>query len=362
MKKTTTLAVAAGLACTASAIAENPQVREAKPAQLAGYVYINVATGERVITPFQTADLSDPVFINNDNDSNGNFFVGLSLGVDPSDPTLTEEALDWGDLEQAADADCFVYAYATNVPPDTFIDNDGDGCPDDVPTATGFNSVNIFYNNTTGGGVRGTAAMNADGTEGFLVEDLPGGAESDGLFCGWLITIDFAGSDADPMSLGDTDADGDGKLDIGWSATFQDPTQAGTTGPFLVLPPGAYDACPSGTPNDLCIQDAFDTYSLSDGTLLGTWFFGGYICQTIPDATFPPFASLYTEIYGAAGGGPPECFADCNEDGELSILDFVCFQTEFSGGNLDKADCNDDGELSILDFVCFQTEFSAGCP
>ena len=55
-----------------------------------------------------------------------------------------------------------------------------------------------------------------------------------------------------------------------------------------------------------------------------------------------------------------ECYADFNDDGELSILDFVAFQTAFASGD-DGADCNGDGQLSVLDFVCFQGAFVAGC-
>jgi len=55
-----------------------------------------------------------------------------------------------------------------------------------------------------------------------------------------------------------------------------------------------------------------------------------------------------------------DCFADCNDDGELNILDFTCFQALFVTGD-EAADCNDDGELNILDFTCFQAAFEAGC-
>jgi len=55
-----------------------------------------------------------------------------------------------------------------------------------------------------------------------------------------------------------------------------------------------------------------------------------------------------------------DCYADCNDDGELNILDFVCFQALFAAGDL-EADCNGDGVLNVLDFVCFQAEFAAGC-
>jgi hypothetical protein len=58
------------------------------------------------------------------------------------------------------------------------------------------------------------------------------------------------------------------------------------------------------------------------------------------------------------GGG---CFADCDGNGELNILDFVCYQGLFQSGD-PGADCDGNGELNILDFVCFQGAFQAGCP
>jgi hypothetical protein len=56
-----------------------------------------------------------------------------------------------------------------------------------------------------------------------------------------------------------------------------------------------------------------------------------------------------------------ECAADCNGDGSLDILDFVCFQGQFVAGD-PAADCNGDDSLDILDFVCFQGLFQQGCP
>jgi hypothetical protein len=55
-----------------------------------------------------------------------------------------------------------------------------------------------------------------------------------------------------------------------------------------------------------------------------------------------------------------ECAADCNSDGSLNILDFVCFQGLYQAQSQD-ADCNGDGALNILDFVCFQGVFVDGC-
>jgi len=56
-----------------------------------------------------------------------------------------------------------------------------------------------------------------------------------------------------------------------------------------------------------------------------------------------------------------DCLADCNADGMLSVLDFVCFQQLFASGD-PAADANGDGMLNVLDFVAFQVAFSAGCP
>jgi len=54
------------------------------------------------------------------------------------------------------------------------------------------------------------------------------------------------------------------------------------------------------------------------------------------------------------------CPGDCNLDGELNILDFLCFQELFVQQDL-QADCNLDGALNILDFTCYQGLFAAGC-
>ena len=56
-----------------------------------------------------------------------------------------------------------------------------------------------------------------------------------------------------------------------------------------------------------------------------------------------------------------KCAADCDENGVLNILDFVCFQTEWQQQTT-KGDCDGNGQFNILDFVCFQTAFVSGCP
>ncbi len=57
----------------------------------------------------------------------------------------------------------------------------------------------------------------------------------------------------------------------------------------------------------------------------------------------------------------PACYPDCNDDGNLTIADFGCFQTKFVQQD-PYADCNQTGGLTIADFGCFQTAFVQGCP
>ncbi len=70
------------------------------------------------------------------------------------------------------------------------------------------------------------------------------------------------------------------------------------------------------------------------------------------------------QSYLANPGGvcvPPPCYADCDENGSLTIADFTCFQFFFVGQD-PYADCNGTGGLTVADFTCFQAAFVAGCP
>lgn len=71
-------------------------------------------------------------------------------------------------------------------------------------------------------------------------------------------------------------------------------------------------------------------------------------------------AAVDNVIVGRADG-KKVCVPDCDGNGNLNILDFVCFQGLFSSGD-PKADVNGDCVLNILDFVAFQGAFVAGCP
>lgn len=54
------------------------------------------------------------------------------------------------------------------------------------------------------------------------------------------------------------------------------------------------------------------------------------------------------------------CLVDCNWDGALNVLDFVCFQQLYKKQN-HTADLNADGSFDVLDFVAFQAAFQIGC-
>jgi len=105
----------------------------------------------------------------------------------------------------------------------------------------------------------------------------------------------------------------------------------------------------------------------------GAWSgFAEFITHALDTVTLAGGEDLVFTMEALAGFGSLDgiqvvplgvaCIADCNEDDELDVFDFVCFQTAFQSGDFAKADCNGDGELDVFDFVCFQTAFQAGCP
>jgi len=95
--------------------------------------------------------------------------------------------------------------------------------------------------------------------------------------------------------------------------------------------------------------------------LFGTGFGGpmaGILAIEMGPDGLPYILTLPGNVYRIAPAGG--CSADCTADGQLNILDFVCYQELFGSGD-PAADCNEDGALNILDFTCFQEAFAAGC-
>jgi hypothetical protein len=55
------------------------------------------------------------------------------------------------------------------------------------------------------------------------------------------------------------------------------------------------------------------------------------------------------------------CYPDCNGDGVLDFLDFLCFQNAFLAQD-SYADCDRNNTFDFFDFLCYQNAFLAGCP
>jgi hypothetical protein len=72
-------------------------------------------------------------------------------------------------------------------------------------------------------------------------------------------------------------------------------------------------------------------------------------------------AGLALGLASGAAQATPECPADIDGDGALTIFDFLAFQNLFDAGDL-AADFDADGDLTIFDFLEFQNQFDAGCP
>lgn len=69
---------------------------------------------------------------------------------------------------------------------------------------------------------------------------------------------------------------------------------------------------------------------------------------------------IKSSIFRSLVLAPAGCAADCNQDGSLNVLDFVCFQSEWQNQTA-AGDCDGNGTYDVLDFVCFQSVYAEGC-
>jgi subtilisin family serine protease len=54
------------------------------------------------------------------------------------------------------------------------------------------------------------------------------------------------------------------------------------------------------------------------------------------------------------------CLADCDGDGSVNVMDYLCFQGWVTTGDA-RADCNFDNQVNVLDFLCFAAAVADGC-
>ncbi|MEX2217459.1 MAG: hypothetical protein WD749_01760 [Phycisphaerales bacterium] len=73
------------------------------------------------------------------------------------------------------------------------------------------------------------------------------------------------------------------------------------------------------------------------------------------------------KLTGLTCGGPPVCYANCDESTAppiLNVSDFGCFLTRYAAGEA-YANCDESTTppiLNVSDFGCFLTKYAAGCP
>lgn len=366
------------------------------PAQLAGYVYINARTGERVVSAAPSTHRASPaVFSNTDIASNGFFFWGIdnptlnfpTTVAPPGTRRIGAEVSDWGDIQFDTVIDGFSFAYAQMIQ---------NGCSPDH-TLPGLHVTLSWYD--CDNGRADPAAMPLRGIE---VLDLNAGllfwpfCDGPGppFALGWIYVIDLAGTEL-VFELGDTDGtytgvtgqsatgcdkddtDGNPLNDFGWSYTFDQSETGvplGSIGPYLVLPEfaarlGEDDlSTPTGSESEFTygVEDGLDMWYRPNGLLhevfVQTYNFGGW-----NPSTAIPYASFYMELFGTLGGGINPCPpADHNNDGSIDILDFLDFIDDFNAcdglpapcGTYGDADINGDGLVDILDFLDFFSAFS----
>ncbi|MEO1008892.1 MAG: GC-type dockerin domain-anchored protein [Planctomycetota bacterium] len=127
----------------------------------------------------------------------------------------------------------------------------------------------------------------------------------------------------------------------------------------------------------LVVEVAVPDFSLASGGLTGDVFIPGansagqtapsYVSSDgcgLPEPTdFADIALPDTHLVISVEGEQfiCRCCADFDRDGQLTIFDFLAFQTYFAVGD-SRADLDRDGELTIFDFLQFQNYFIAGCP
>lgn len=344
-------------------LAQAQELEEPLPSTYAGHVYINMRTGERIVTPANEPGGShrsvlEPLFINEDTLSNGNLFFGLDT------PTRRNaEMLSWGDLPFDSRVDAFKFSYATNI------------APDSEPQVMGLDAVLWWFDCEHNAHPISFVPLYC-----ITIEDLNGTPDV-GFFGSWIYTIDLSGSGLE-FEIGDTDGsytgasgvpstgcdkddtDGSPLADFSWSYQFRQ-NQAGPLGiigPSLALPDnhsalGEDDMTPTGGDGmSRGIPDRFALYFNPNG---GTreqlvsygMFFGGW-----PSGTY---GSTYTGLY--ANSGPDCSIANYNNDAGVDILDFLDFFSDFGPcenqpapcGTVSDADLTGDTIVDILDFLEF---------
>lgn len=330
------------------------------PVHQIGHLYINLKTGERVMTPYD--DRSGPDLWNNDDNAVcGNFFYGIDR---PTRPTTDPRPRFGASVNSVGE-------FHGHLGVGTTIDGFGIGF-----ASTGIKSTNTTVHECAGLDLLVFLYENDDGNGGMpdpraqlafseTISDIPG---AEGTGNGWTFSIDLAGGNE--FVLGDQDLDGDRNLDIGWgfamvqgqSLTDGINSAKGVCGPYLVAPGGfvnelgvASTSTSIGVANRLHWYSpvTFDSSGLpqdrSHQSFIGSYDFG------VPSSS-NPYASTYLVLQGPCVA----CYADFNGDCFVDFTDFDDFVSAFEAGD-PSADYNQDGFLDFTDFDDAVAAFESGC-
>lgn len=359
-----------------------------------GHVLLDLATGERVVTPFTGADMSVPVWLNdftNENTQNANVAAALNqFGI------ATSEWLDWGDIPFDTRVTAWNFGYITN-----FVDPglaSGSPEPTGVP---GLKCIMTWYDGESGSAPGSPNLPDPDvlAARGLVVDNLfgapPGGQAA------WIFTVSVP--DGLEFELGDTDGsatsnddgpnrgvdeDGDTLADFGfsysWSTTSVSvqnrPLGEPFLGPIVVLPGNAQGL---GLPASQGVEDRIAIYlTRRKVTFLSFLDQGGF--NPVP-GDWRPFTSLYAEFFGEKDTGG-DCFADLTTtgagsgdpdygvpDGEIDLSDLLYFVNRWQADEIDAdvtttgASLGDpgygtpDGEVDLADLLYFVNAWTSLC-
>ncbi len=402
----------------------------------AGHIYYNAVTGERVVTLLhhaQTAPAdtgtSAPIWatlVQNACEAQGytsEFYFGLDDPTGGTPLSTGIQLLDYGDIEIDTVVDCIEVNWVVAHPD---IDADSDGIVDGVeelgaqwvvwdayngrPECTRLPLVDILIFNLPGntpenqntGSLTGwtldidLVAFGSATDLSFEIGDSDGDCQS-AAFCNSGVDYDsdsipdgpVAGGDRDFDGLPDSDLDGDGLFDWGWSVNFIQPGQGNdfdsdsdtgtlpgsnsdTIGISFGYPQGSAIDNGDGTWTwniDTAVSDAGtgqeDRFAIEEpigGGLIynGGYWFGGFACsgglQSTGGTGYTPPAMFQFVLYGP--DSPCDNFADWNADGEFNFFDVSLFIQDWQNGG----DYNGDGQTDFFDVSQFLMDFNAGCP
>lgn len=349
--------------CTLLAIAGMASIAIASdvlPAHVAGHLYINMKTGERVMTPFN-GRAGVEIWKNDDDAVCGSFFYGVDRPTrsltDPR-PRYGASVNNVGDVRGRPGVGVLIdglgFGTATSGVKSTNTT---------THSCAGFDLLAFFYDNDDANGTAPDSLARFN--HSVVVRNI---AAEEGTSNAWRFTVDLAGDGA--FMLGDRDLDHSGALDFGWGLSLRQGQSLtdginsgkGIAGPLLAAPGNFVNELfvPSKS-TSLGVANRLHWYSAvtfdasgnpqdrSAQNFIGSYGFGAASSSN-------PYSSTYLVMYGPC----VFCNADFNGDCFVGSADFDAFVSAFEAGQ-PTADIDDDGFLTFEDFDGFIKSLELGC-